>query len=180
MRIVVTTGNPHKLKEIKHYMEGVNITFESRKLKIKELQVIDVNEILNDKLKKAFSRFKEPVLVEHASLYLEEINDFPAGLTEIFWETLGADKFCELFKNTKITAKTSIGYCDGRKFYYFNGCSKGIVSDTPRGNREFQWDCVFIPDGYEKTYAELGDKKLEISMRKKAFDSFRDFIVKSK
>lgn len=180
MKIIVTTGNKSKLQELEHYMQGTNVNFEARKTKIEELQTFNEKDLLKDKLEKAFSKFKEPVLVEHASLYLEELNNFPGGLTEIFWETLKADKFCELFKNTKIVAKTSIGYCDGKKIYTFEGMSHGVVSDEPRGNRDFQWDCVFIPDGYDKTYAELGSQKLEISMRKKAFDQFKAFIEAQK
>lgn len=176
MKIIVTTGNASKLKELNHYMKGTNVSFESRKIKIEELQTFDERELLNDKLEKAFAIFKEPVLVEHASLYLEILNNFPGGLTEIFWETLKADKFCELFQGTKIVAKTSIGFCDGRKTYNFVGESEGLVSDKPKGDRSFQWDCVFIPEGYSKTYAELGDIKLEISMRKKAFDQFKEFV----
>ncbi|HCQ9967769.1 non-canonical purine NTP pyrophosphatase [Acinetobacter baumannii] len=180
MKIIVTTGNPCKLKELNHYMQGTEVSFVSRQTKIEELQTFNESELLNDKLEKAFAIFKEPVLVEHASLYLEILNNFPGGLTEIFWETLQADKFCELFKGTKIVAKTSIGYCDGRKTYNFEGISEGIVSNQPKGDRSFQWDCVFIPMGYEKTYAELGDEKLEISMRKKAFDLFKKFIEAQK
>lgn len=180
MKIIVTTGNPCKLRELNHYMQGTNVNFEPRKTKIEELQTFNESELLKDKLEKAFAIFKEPVLVEHASLYLEILNNFPGGLTEIFWETLQADKFCELFKGTKIVAKTSIGYCDGKKTYYFEGTSEGIVSEEPRGDRNFQWDCVFIPLGYEKTYAELGEEKLEISMRKNAFDKFKSFIEAQK
>ena len=180
MKIIVTTGNPCKLKELDHYMKGTNVNFESRDTKIKELQTFNESDLLKDKLEKAFTIFKEPVLVEHASLYLEILNGFPGGLTEIFWETLQADKFCELFKGTKIVAKTNIGYCDGRYTYYFQGESEGIISDQPRGDRKFQWDCIFIPLGYDKTYAELGEKKLEISMRKKAFDRFKLFIEDQK
>ena len=57
------------------------------------------------------------------------------------------------------------------------GCQCNETSTDPRGNREFQWDCVFIPKGYEETFAEMGKKKNEISMRKLAFDSFREFLV---
>ena len=176
MKIIVTTSNECKLMELNHYMEGTNVSFKPIKTKIEELQTFDEEALLKDKLQKAFSIFKEPVLVEHASLYLELLNNFPGGLTEIFWETIKEDKFCDLFKGTKITAKTSIGYCDGRKNYFFEGESLGKVADKPRGSRDFQWDCVFIPDGYNKTYAEMGKQKLEISMRKNAFDKFRLFI----
>jgi hypothetical protein len=31
--------------------------------------------------------------------------------------------------------------------------------NSPRGTDGFQWDKVFIPDGFDKTYAELGLKR---------------------
>ena len=37
-------------------------------------------------------------------------------------------------------------------------------------------NCVFIPDGEEKTFSELGEKKNDISMRKIAFDAFNKHL----
>ncbi|HHF8283696.1 TPA: non-canonical purine NTP pyrophosphatase, partial [Klebsiella pneumoniae] len=42
---------------------------------------------------------------------------------------------------------------------------------------DFQWDCIFIPDGESETFAEMGDRKNEISMRKKAFDKFKEYLL---
>jgi len=58
MKIIVTTGNPHKLRELDYYMGGTGVTFESRKTKIEELQTFDENELLKDKLEKAFADLK--------------------------------------------------------------------------------------------------------------------------
>ena len=44
MKIIVTTGNPHKLRELDYYMRGTGVTFESRKTKIEELQTFDENK----------------------------------------------------------------------------------------------------------------------------------------
>ena len=47
----------------------------------------------------------------------------------------------------------------------------------PRVDHGFQWDCVFQPDGYTETFAEMGTaKKNEISMRRKALDKFAAFL----
>ncbi|HIE1052061.1 TPA: non-canonical purine NTP pyrophosphatase, partial [Escherichia coli] len=48
---------------------------------------------------------------------------------------------------------------------------------VPKGPRDFQWDCIFIPDGESETFAEMGDRKNEISMRKKAFDKFKEYLL---
>jgi XTP/dITP diphosphohydrolase len=69
-----------------------------------------------------------------------------------------------------VTAKTWIGYCDGRRIYQFEGEIRGRIASQPRGDRSFQWDCVFVPDGYEETFAEMGERKNQISMRRIALD----------
>lgn len=98
----------------------------------------------------------------------------------MFWDKLKAEKFSELFgglENTSLTAKTVIAFCDAKKVYTFEGSVEGNIAPEPRGNKSFQWDCVFIPKGFQETFAEMGDKKNEISMRKIAFDNFREFLV---
>ena len=107
------------------------------------------------------------------------MNGFPGGLTQIFWDKLQADKFSEIvskMSDQTVEAKTVIGYCTGKKIYKFEGVIKGKISDLPKGSKDFQWDCVFIPDGYSQTFAEMGDRKNSISMRKIAFDKFADFL----
>ena len=78
-------------------------------------------------------------------------------------------------KNT-LEAKTVIGFIDGQQFFLFEGSIRGTVPPKPRGDRLFQWDCVFVPDGYSLTFAEMGDQKHEISMRRRALDQFSEFL----
>ncbi|WP_268870415.1 MULTISPECIES: non-canonical purine NTP pyrophosphatase [Halopseudomonas] len=40
----------------------------------------------------------------------------------------------------------------------------------------FQWDCVFVPNGHIQTFAEMGEAKDEISMRRKALDQFAAYL----
>jgi XTP/dITP diphosphohydrolase len=110
---------------------------------------------------------------------LDRLNQFPGGLTQVFWDRIGADKMCELFgsgTDTGVTAKTRIGYCDGRTIHQFEGEIRGRIAPQPRGNRNFQWDCVFIPEGEEKTFSEMGESKNEISMRRRALDKFAQYL----
>ncbi|MXZ00769.1 RdgB/HAM1 family non-canonical purine NTP pyrophosphatase [Candidatus Poribacteria bacterium] len=49
------------------------------------------------------------------------------------------------------------------------GVCDGHILHTPRGESGFGYDPVFVPDGYEQTFAELGENiKNEISHRAKA------------
>ena len=70
----------------------------------------------------------------------------------------------------------SIAYCNGKHIKTFDGDISGQIVFPPRGNRDFQWDCVFQPDGYEQTFAEMGDKKNAISMRKIAVEKLKKYL----
>jgi XTP/dITP diphosphohydrolase len=69
------------------------------------------------------------------------------------------------------TAKSVIGYCDGKKVYLFTGETRGSISQSGRGDYKFQWDPIFIPDGSNQTYAEMGfPKKKAYSQAAKAWN----------
>jgi len=177
MQIRFVTNNDHKLKEVQSLLNEVTVI--PAKLKIEEIQTDNVEKLVKDKLLKAFRKVGRPVFVEHTGLYIDSLNGFPGGLTQEFWDKLEADRFSKLLgslEDTMATAVTTIGYCDGKKIHFFDGKVDGKIPPAPRGNTEFQWDCVFIPNGFEQTFAELGEKKNEISMRKIAFDKFNTFL----
>jgi XTP/dITP diphosphohydrolase len=57
------------------------------------------------------------------------------------------------------------------------GIVRGHIIQEPRGTGGFGYDPLFVPDGYEKTYAELGEEiKNRISHRAIAFQKARTFI----
>jgi XTP/dITP diphosphohydrolase len=165
------SGNKHKIAEVQRILAPVGVDVVPVSMKIEELQTEDVERLVRDKLIKAFEAIGRPLFVEHTGLYLSGINGLPAGLTQIFWDRLRADRFADLvagLSNAKVTAKTVLGYCDGRKIHLFEGAIEGIVPRKPAGPSDFQWDCVFVPDGSTQTFAEMGAAKDDISMRRKA------------
>lgn len=180
VEIRFVTKNEYKAKEVKNILNSDDISIIHVKQTIHEIQTEDINEIVKDKILKAFNQIGRNVFVEHTGLYIESLQDFPGGLTQVFWDKLGADRFSKLLgglENTSLTAKTVIAYCDAKKIYTFEGSIKGNISPEPKGDRAFQWDCIFIPDGYSKTFAELGEEKNEISMRRLALEKFRKFLL---
>jgi XTP/dITP diphosphohydrolase len=63
------------------------------------------------------------------------------------------------------------------------GICSGTIADEPRGTGGFGYDPIFIPDGHERSFAELSEsEKSEISHRGRAFceiiPSLRDFFTK--
>ena len=183
MKIRFLTKNDYKAAEVRKILMETGFEVIAAKHVINEIQTEDVNMLVRDKVLKAFEIVGRPVFVEHTGLYIESLNRFPGGLTQIFWDQLQAEKFSELFGSSgdnRLIAKTVIGYCDSMKIHMFEGDIRGTVADKPRGNRDFQWDCVFIPEGETETFAEMGSRKNDISMRKIAFDKFKSFLKESK
>lgn len=171
--------NEFKLAEAAAILSGAEVTVMPLKIAIQELQTADTAILVKDKTLKAFSRVGRPLFVEHTGLYLSHLSGLPGGLTEVFWNTLEADRFAELFGNspdTSAVARTMIGYTDARSFQHFTGEISGRIAPEPKGPRGFQWDCVFIPEGESSTFAEMGDHKNELSMRRKALDAFAQFL----
>lgn len=171
--------NPFKLEEAATILSAAGVTVSPLRIAIEELQIDDAAVLVKDKTLKAFSRVGRSLFVEHTGLYLSHLSGLPGGLTEVFWNTLEADRFAELFGNspdTSAVARTIIGYTDARNFYQFTGEISGRIAPQPKGSRMFQWDCVFIPEGETLTFAEMGDRKNELSMRRRALDAFAQFL----
>lgn len=173
MRIRFLSRNPLKIKEAKKILSGVEVEVAPVHFPLTELQTDDMERLVRQKTLAAFHRLGHRVFVEQTGLFIDRLNGLPGGLTQVFWDNLEAERFSELFgqgTDIGVTAKTRIGYCDGRYIYQFEGEVRGSFSPKPRGNRDFQWDCVFVPDGYDETFSEMGERKNEISMRRRALD----------
>lgn len=179
MRIRFISKNGNKIDEARKILEPLGAEVIPISVAIDEIQTQDVKAIVRDKVLRAFERIGHTLFVEQTCLYIDALNGFPGGLTQPFWDSLEADRFCELFGNGEkrgLTAKTWIGYCDGRRIHHFEGEIRGTVASAPRGDRSFQWDCLFVPDGHEQTFAEMGEEKNNISMRRIALNAFADHL----
>ena len=181
MDLRFVSSNPHKIREVESILSPAGIRTIPWSAKIEEIQTEDVHRLVRDKLLKAFQKIGKPVFIEHTGIHLPGLNNLPGGLTQIFWDRLEADKFTSIVAgigDNRIIAKTTIGYCDSKTIHFFEGEISGTVPATPVGDRTFQWDCVFVPDGHSHTFAELGDKKNDISMRKIALDKLVKHLTK--
>jgi len=178
MRLIFVSKNRFKHAEAKQILVPLGIAVDADHSEIHELQTVDTEELVRDKAIKAFRRIGRPLFVEHTGLSLDMLGGFPGGLTEIFWECLKKERFSSLFASDeqKVTARTHIGYVDGRRVHIFRGEITGRIVSPPRIDHGFQWDCVFVPDGYSQTFSELGGKKNEISMRRRALEALRSFL----
>lgn len=182
MKIRFLSSNERKTAEVRQILEPKGVEAIAVDHKIDEIQTMNVEALLRSKAIKAYQFIGRPLFVEHTALYAEALNQFPGGLTQVFWDTLGADRVTALFKSLgdqRVTAKTHVAYIDGKTIQTFEGAVPGCFPDEPRGPPGFQWDPVFIPDGYDQTFAEMGtEAKNQISMRKLALDQFASKVLK--
>jgi XTP/dITP diphosphohydrolase len=174
------SSSSEKAVEVGEILAPFGVAISRVDMDIPEIQTEDLRALVRSKALIAFDRVRRPLLVDHTALYLNHLNGLPGGLTAVFWDRLSADRFCELFGNTAdpgLTVTTMVGYVDGRKISYFEGEVAGRVAPAPAGERGFGWDCVFIPDGHEVTYAQLpSETKNEISMRRLALQKLAVFL----
>lgn len=79
--------------------------------------------------------------------------------------------------NRKARFKTVIAWVEEGRVETFEGLVYGTIIDTPRGTNGFGYDPVFVPDGFNKTFAEmeLADKNL-ISHRATAVKKLTNFL----
>ena len=57
---------------------------------------------------------------------------------------------------------------------------RGKISSEPRGDFGFHYDPIFIPEGYNKTFAEMSsDEKNKISHRSIATQKLKKYLLQS-
>ena len=80
-------------------------------------------------------------------------------------------------ENRKACFRTSIALIFEGETHFFDGTVEGRIIREKRGNGGFGYDPIFIPDGYDKTFAELGNEvKNGISHRARAVAKLADFL----
>ncbi|MFZ3054675.1 MAG: RdgB/HAM1 family non-canonical purine NTP pyrophosphatase [Minisyncoccales bacterium] len=173
--MIFATGNHQKLKEFEDIL-GIKLNHSD--LDLDEIQSTEVEEVAKHKVKQVYDLLKEPVIVEDTGLYFEELNGLPGALVKFFVKKLTLEKICSLIKeNRKAKAVTCIAYFDGENLKTFIGETKGKIAEEPRGTNGFGWDPIFIPEGYDKTFAELADEeKTSKFMRKEAIEKLKEFL----
>lgn len=80
-------------------------------------------------------------------------------------------------KNRKAQFRTAISLIIDGKEYLFEGIIKGEIGTIKKGDSGFGYDPIFVPEGYNETFAELGrDIKNKISHRALAINKLCEFL----
>ncbi len=194
-QIVFATNNQNKLIEIQALI-GVNY-------KLISLKDLGFNEDIPEphftleenalqKARTVYERFNMPCFADDTGLEVEYLNGAPGVFSARysgFLSDFGSeenrskaniDKLLHLLNGVQTRTarfRTVIAFITGKKEYAFEGIVNGQITDQMRGNTGFGYDPVFVPDGYESTFAEMTmDEKNKISHRAIAFKKFAEFL----
>ncbi len=178
MKFFFITGNQGKFGEASKIIPEL----EQKDIDLVEIQSLDPKVIIQSKLEEAKKNIQGNIVVEDGSLYIESLNGLPGPLIKWFMKALDNDglyKITESLESNKAIAKVIIGVSfESGIIEFFEGSISGVIV-SPRGENGFSWDKIFMPDGYDKTFAEMMiEEKNEISMRKIAFQKLKDYINK--
>ncbi len=192
MKLVFATNNNYKLKEISHIL-GNNIELISLSdLNIREEISEDFLTIEENALAKAryiYGITGMDVFADDTGLEIEALGGAPgvhsarfAGDDKNFDKNI--DKVLELLtgiENRKAVFRTVIALIMKGREYLFEGKVKGIILNERRGKEGFGYDPVFLPDGYDRTFAEMTlEEKNRISHRARAFMKLKTFLAELK
>ncbi|MFC3606386.1 non-canonical purine NTP pyrophosphatase [Stutzerimonas tarimensis] len=178
MKIRFVSSDTLVIQQICALLPAGDITVVPCCVPLQEPHTGDPHRLVGDQLLTAFKLIGKPVFIEHTGLEVRSLNDFPAGLTRLFWETLLKDRFAHFIgrlEDPSARMRTVIGYCDGRKRHYFEACLEGRIAPEPAGTSG-DWSSVFVPDGSERTLAELAGPEAPVLPRKQAVDALVAFL----
>lgn len=166
-KITFITGNAAKAEQLGRHLE---IPVNHQKIDLAEIQSLDLLEIVGHKAKEAFKHIGSPVLIEDTSLIFHALGRLPGPLIKWFLTELDNEGLCRIldgYEDRTATAEVLLGLYDGKDLMTFHGSTEGSIAKSPKGERGFGWDPVFIPAGWDRTWGEMTpEEQKETSMRR--------------
>ncbi|MBP3546715.1 MAG: RdgB/HAM1 family non-canonical purine NTP pyrophosphatase [Alphaproteobacteria bacterium] len=183
-KLVVASHNAGKIAEIKTLLAPLKIEVQSAA----DLRLGDVEETgttfeENAKLKaEALCMMCGlPCLADDSGLCVDALDGRPGVYSARYAPNRDFNEgmkmlLKEMEESGKSTRKAHFSCCmalayPNEKTMIFEGRVDGNISETPSGNGGFGYDPIFIPEGFDKTFAELGeDIKNQMSHRSRALE----------
>ena len=190
--IVLSTDNINKLREIREILEDLDIKIYGKSdIEGLNFEVIEDGDTLYDNALKKASAMAErvdfAVLADDTGLFVKALNGEP-GVHSARYASEHDDKKNreKLLNNLKDKEdrsayfKTEIILIDEDKnIIPIEGVCPGKISLEERGDNGFGYDSIFIPEGFDKTFAEMShEEKNQISHRSRALKNLRDKLSK--
>ena len=184
--LLLGSGNPGKIKEIKFYLEYFKIFTDRNIIDLSNFSDVGEPEengstFEENSIIKSTFFFKKTnclTLSDDSGFIVEEMENFPGVKTARVAKEMGGEQkvvdyiFSKKTKEQKISATF---YCSlslvGQKINnVVTGKISGFIIPHKKGNDGFGYDPFFIPLHSKKTFAEMGDnQKMKLSHRFEAF-----------
>lgn len=192
MKIVFATNNKHKLEEIEDIL--------GKDFEIVSLAEIGCHEDIPETglTLEENARQKSTYIVEHynhdcfaddTGLEVDALNGEPGVHSARYAEGTDHDseanmrKLLSKMSNVKERTacfRTVISLIINGVEHQFEGRVEGRIATEKHGTEGFGYDPIFIPEGYDKSFAELGEEvKNQISHRARAVKKLAEYLSSS-
>lgn len=196
MKLLFVTYSDHKICEIRKLIGNDIELLYLKEIRSKYLDSIkftgDIPENqdtiegnASEKSHFGYDNFSFNCFADDTGLEIEALNGEP-GVKSARYAGDDKDAFANMKKvlekmagveNRKARFKTVISLILDGKEYLFEGIVEGEILKEPRGLSGFGYDPIFVPDGYNKTFAEMSlSEKNKISHRARATKKLVAFL----
>jgi XTP/dITP diphosphohydrolase len=189
INLIFASANKHKLEEVNKVVDTSKFTLKNlRDIGILEDIVEDGSTLEENALIKArfvYNKTGENVFSEDTGLEVLALGGEPGVITARYGgpQKDAHDNMDLLLKNLSIYNDRSaqfracIALIFNGKEMLFEGIVKGKIATIKSGVEGFGYDPIFIPEGYDKSFAELPDEvKLNMSHRTRAINEMITFL----
>ena len=180
MKLIFATNNAHKLSEVQAVL-GPSFELVTPRMCGVEEEIPETAETLEgnarQKARYLYERTGLDCFADDTGLEVEALNGAP-GVHSARYATDGHDfaannrlllKNLEGETNRRARFRTAICLIEGGEERLFEGIVEGHIIDHESGSEGFGYDPLFVPEGYDCTFAEMsGDEKNAISHRGRA------------
>ena len=188
-KLVFATNNAHKLEEVAAILgdqvELLSLNDIGCHADIPETaETLEGNALLKSSY--IYKNYHLNCFADDTGLEVEALNGAPGVYSARYAGGEGHDAQANMLKllhelegkeNRKAQFRTAISLILDGKEYLFEGVIKGEIIKEKRGDSGFGYDPVFMPEGYDRTFAELGnDIKNQISHRALAVQKLCEFL----
>jgi len=188
-KLVFATNNAHKLEEVAAILgdqvELLSLNDIGCQTDIPETaETLEGNALLKSSY--IYKNYHLDCFADDTGLEVEALNGAPGVYSARYAGGEGHDAQANMLKllheldgkeNRKAQFRTAISLILDGKEYLFEGVIKGEIIKEKRGDSGFGYDPVFMPEGYDRTFAELGnDIKNQISHRALAGQKLFEFL----
>lgn len=188
MKIIFATNNAHKLSEVQAVLGDGYTLVTPRECGVTE-EIPEEQETLegnaSQKAHYLHDRTGLDCFADDTGLEVEALGGAP-GVHSARYATDGHDfaannrlllKNLEGVENRRARFRTVISLILNGEEHFFEGIVEGRILDHETGHEGFGFDPLFVPDGYERTFAEMSPaEKNAISHRGRAVRKLAEYL----